>query len=76
MSNEIKIAERFDDVKEHPLSPEILGNEYLNKFASKMMLLSNRLNEIEDDEEFRDDYDIKEDYLPAIREFIANITGL
>lgn len=75
MSQEIKIAESFNDVSEHNLSPEILGNEYINKFATKMMKLSNRLNEIEDDE-LRDDFDIKEDYLPALREFILNITGL
>jgi hypothetical protein len=74
MPKEIKIAEKLADVTEFNLSPEILGNEYLNKFATKMMLLSNRLNEIEDDNDFADDLDIKEDYLPAIREFIWNIT--
>lgn len=40
-----------------------------------MMGLSNRLNEIEDDDLFDNALDIKEDYLPAIQEFIMNITG-
>ena len=44
-----------------------------------MMLLSNRLNEIEDVEEGyieSDDYDIKEDYLPDIRDFIYKTAGM
>jgi hypothetical protein len=51
-------------------------SKYLNDFAQKLMNLSNRLNEIEDDDYLRDDIDIKEDYLPDIREFIFKVTGL
>ena len=76
MSNKIKIATNFDEIQEHELSKGIMDNPYLQQFANKMMELSNRLNEIEDVEQGdleSDDYDIKEDYLPAIREFILNI---
>jgi hypothetical protein len=76
MSKKIKIATNFDEIQEHELSKVIIDNPYLQQFANKMMELSNRLNEIEDVEEGyieSDDYDIKEDYLPAIREFILNI---
>jgi len=80
MSKKIKIAETFDDIQEHNLSKEILENPYLQQFANKMMELSNRLNEIEEleDEGYiePDDYDIREDYLPAIREFIINIANM
>ena len=54
-------------------------DKFIQKFANKMMLLSNRLNEIEDVEEGyieSDDYDIKEDYLPDIRDFIYKTTGM
>jgi hypothetical protein len=51
-------------------------DKYLNEFAQKLMNLSNRLNEVEDDDVFRDDLDIKTDYLPDIREFIFRVTGL
>jgi len=51
-------------------------SKYLNDFAQKLMDLSNRLNEIEDDDYLRDDIDIKEDYLSDIREFIFKVTGL
>ncbi len=76
MSKKIKIATNFDEIQEHALLKVIVDNPYLQQFANKMMELSNRLNEIEDVEEGSiesDDYDIKEDYLPAIREFILNI---
>ena len=72
----MKVATTFEEKEDRNLPLEITKNEYLNKFADKMMNLSNRLNEIEDDDDFRDDIDIKEDYLPAIQEFIMNITGL
>lgn len=72
----MKIATKFEEKEDRNLPLEVTKNEYLNKFADKMMYLSNRLNEIEDDDDFRDDLDIKEDYLPAIQEFIMNITGL
>lgn len=72
----MKIATTFEEKEDRNLPLEVTKNEYLNKFADKMMNLSNRLNEIEDDDDFRDDLDIKEDYLPAIQEFIMNITGL
>ena len=54
-------------------------DKFIQKFANKMMLLSNRLNEIEDVEEGyieSDDYDIKEDYLPDIRDFIYKTAGM
>lgn len=72
----MKIATKFEEKEDKNLPLEVTKNEYLNKFADKLMSLSNRLNEIEDDDDFRDDLDIKEDYLPAIQEFIMNITGL
>lgn len=72
----MKIATTFEEKEDRNLPLEVTKNEYLNKFAYKLMSLSNRLNEIEDDDDFRDDLDIKEDYLPAIQEFIMNITGL
>jgi len=72
----MKVATTFEEKEDRNLPLEVTKNEYLNKFADKMMNLSNRLNEIEDDDDFRDDLDIKEDYLPAIQEFIMNITGL
>jgi ATP-dependent helicase/DNAse subunit B len=80
MSTKIKIAKTFDEIQQHNLSKVILENSYLQQFANKMMELSNRLNEIEqlEDEGYiePDDYDIKEDYLPAIREFIVNIANM
>ena len=72
----MKVANKFEEKEDRKLPLEITKNEYLNKFADKMMHLSNRLNEIKDDDDFRDDLDIKEGYLPAIQEFIMNITGL
>ncbi len=51
-------------------------DEFIQNFAQDMMNLSNRLNEVEDDDTFRDEIDIKEDYLPKIRQFIATTTGL
>ena len=72
----MKVATTFEEKEDRNLPLEVTKNEYLNKFADKMMNLSNRLNEIEDDDDFRDDLDIKEDYLPAVQEFIMNITGL
>lgn len=72
----MKVAEKFDQVTEHNLPEEITSDKYLNAFATKLMDLSNRLNEIDDDDTFDDAIDIKQDYLPAIREFILNITGL
>ena len=73
---EITIASRFEEVREYELPIEVWQDHYLQKFANKMMNLSNRLNEIDDDDIFNDAVDIKEDYLPAIREFILNLTGL
>jgi len=72
----MKIAKTFDEKEYKNLSSEIMNNHYLQQFAEKMMELSNRLHEIEDDDVLRDDIDIKDDYLPAIQEFIMNITGL
>jgi len=72
----MKIAKTFDEKEYKDLSSEIMNNQYLQQFVEKMMELSNRLNEIEDDDVLRDDIDIKDDYLPAIQEFIMNITGL
>lgn len=77
MSEKIKIATNFNEIEEYNLPEEVLSNPYLQQFANQMMRLSNRLNEIEECEEGyieSDDLDIKEDYLPAIREFILNIT--
>jgi len=79
MSTKIKIAKTFDEIQEHNISKVILENSYLQQFANKMMELSNRLNEIEEVEIGciePDDYDIREDYLPAIREFIVNIANM
>jgi len=74
----MEIANDFSKVKDYNLSKEIKENEYIKKFAGKMIDLSNRLNKVEDDpdKEWRDDEDIYEDYAPCIREFILNITGL
>jgi len=72
----MRVAKTFEEVEDKKIPQEIFKNEYLNKFANKMMELSNRLNEIDDNDVFADDLDIKKDYLPAIREFILNITGL
>lgn len=72
----MKVATKFEEKEDRNLPLEVTKNEYLNKFADKMIHLSNRLNEIQDDDDFADDLDIKEDYLPAIQEFIMNITGL
>jgi len=72
----MKVATKFEEKEDRNLPLQITKNEYLNKFADKMMHLSNRLNEIEDDDDFADDLDIKKDYLPAIQEFIMNINGL
>lgn len=71
-----KIATNFKEVKHFNLPAEITNHPYIAAFADKMMTLSNRLNEIEDGDEFNDAADIKEEYLPAIREFIWNTTGL
>jgi len=49
-------------------------DKFIQKFANKMIELSNRLNEIEDVEEGyleSDDYDIKQKYLSDIRDFIC-----
>ena len=54
-------------------------DKFIQKFANKMMNLSNRLNEIEDVEEGyieSVDFDIKQDYLPIIRDFIYQTTGM
>jgi len=72
----MRVATKVEEKEDKNLPIEVTSNEYLNKFADKMMRLSNRLNEIEDDDEFADDVDIKKDYLPSIQEFIMNITGL
>ena len=68
----MKIAETFEQVEEKKLNLNVVADPYLNAFAEKMMKLSNTLAE----DEWVDIDDIKEDYLPAIREFILNITGL
>lgn len=54
-------------------------DKFIQKFANKMMKLSNRLNEIKDVKKGyieSDDYDIKQDYLPTIRDFIYNTKGM
>ena len=66
-----KVAETFDEIEIRQLPESVVHDPYINAFAEKLMHLSNRLNEAG-----RDDWDIAADYLPAIREFIANITGL
>ena len=74
----MKVARKFEEITEYNLPRSITDNEYLNKFASKMMSLSNELDDVEEDIDYNDNelYDLKEKYLPAIREFILNITGL
>lgn len=72
----IKIAKKFEEVTEYSLPLTVSSNEYIQQFADKMMVLSNRLNEIDDDDDFDDALDIKQEFLPAIREFILNTTGL
>lgn len=47
--NKMKVAGTFDEVEDKNLPPEITRNPYLNKFTEKLMDLSNRLNEIDDD---------------------------
>lgn len=71
----MKIARTFKEKESKDLPTEVLRNEYLQAFAQKMVHLSNRLNEVEDDDEYRDDFDIKEEYLPAIQEFFQNMEG-
>ena len=68
----MKVAQTFDEVEEKKLDFNIKADPYINAFAQKMMEFSNDLNE----NEWLDTDDIKEEYLPAIREFILNITGL
>jgi len=68
----MKVAQTFDEVEEKKLDLNIIADPYINTFAQKMMEFSNDLNE----NEWLNTDDIKEEYLPAIREFILNITGL
>jgi len=68
----MRVAQTLDEVEEKKLDFSIISDPYINAFAQKMMELSNDLNE----NEWIDADDIKEEYLPAIREFIWNITGL
>lgn len=68
----MKVAQTFDEVEEKKLDLNIIADPYINAFAQKMMEFSNDLNE----NEWLNTDDIKEEYLPAIREFILNITGL
>ena len=68
----MKVAQTFDEVEEKKLDLNIIAAPYINAFAQKMMEFSNDLNE----NEWLNTDDIKEEYLPAIREFILNITGL
>lgn len=70
----VKVATKYSEKINHDLPEQITKDKYLNAFADKMMKLSNRLNEVE--HEFDDAIDIKENYLPAIQEFILNINGL
>lgn len=72
----MKIANTFEEKTMYSLPKEVIENEYIQKFADKLMGLSNRLNEVDNSDVFDDAFDIKEDYLPAIQEFILNITGL
>lgn len=64
----------FKEVEDKNLPHEVISNEYLNSFAQVLMQLSNRLSEVEEGD-FRDDEDLLE-YLPEIRQYILNITGL
>ena len=66
----------FEEIRELNLSQEVRNDKYVQEFANTMMNLSNRLNEITDNDPFDDALDIKDDYLPSIREFIVNTTGL
>lgn len=68
----MKVAQTFYEVEEKKLDLNIIADPYINAFAQKMMEFSNDLNE----NEWLNTDDIKEEYLPAIREFILNITGL
>ena len=68
----MKIAKNFDQIEEKQLDFIIIADPYINAFAQRMMELSDDLNE----DDSLDVDDIKEKYLPAIREFIFNITGL
>ena len=74
----MKIATKFQKVNSNLISKEARNDEYINAFCQKLMNLSNRLVEVieDDDNDMRDDADIVEDYLAAIREFIANVSGL
>lgn len=72
--SKIKVATKFSEKLNHSLPEEITKDEYLNAFADKMMHLSNRLNEV--NHAWDDAADIRDDYMPAIQEFILNINGL
>lgn len=71
---EIKIARKFREVETYQFDvKEFHHNPYLEEFVEQMKRLSNRLNEIEDD--FDDAWDIKEDFHPAIQQFIFTVEG-
>ena len=71
---EIKIAKKFGEIETYQFDvDEFHLNPYLYEFVEQMKLLSNRLHEVE--EQFDDAEDIKEDFHPAIQQFIFTVEG-
>lgn len=71
-----QIINELEEEFPEALTKEIYDNPYLKNFTDKMMLLSNRLNEIGYNDTIDDVLDIKEDFLPFIRDFIYRMNGL
>jgi hypothetical protein len=71
----MKIAATFNEIETGKISPDAANDKYIQAFAQKMMEMSNMLVESEEDA-YIDVEVIKDEFLPSIREFIANTTGL
>lgn len=68
---DIKIARKFGEIETYQFDvKEFHHNPYIQLFVEEMKLLSNRLNEME---EIDDDFGIKEDFHPAIQQFIFTV---
>lgn len=67
----MKVAKNWDDVETGKTTPEVINDPYIKAFADMLMDLSNDAN----DEHCNSRWVLNE-YMPAIREFIANVTGL
>lgn len=71
----MKIATTFDEIETGKISTAAANDPYIQAFAQQLMSMSNTLNEAEYDP-YIDVAVITEEFLPSIREFIANTTGL